>query len=427
MRLLFVHIAKTGGTSLRRLLQSMPATSSFDCLHHNLLLRFKKGEQVSREQVDPFFLSGYDVAVVTARHPLKRLRSCHRYFLAGGLNGRGKGYFPADEAVQKFLQERAATLDDCCHKLAEVAARIPHFQPACHWLDALPNPVADVVFTARQESMQRDIQRLCSLLDLPGPVDELDHRNRSVGAPDQSWQSTSRVHAERFYQSDFQRFGYSTSLPPVRQLIQYWNDSAPPSPVKALMQTVRDLHPDWGYQCFDRHRAADELGLLYGKDLKQAFLDIRIPAMQADVFRIAYLLRHGGVWIDAATVLHEPMERWTPFGHPLVLLKRKHQTGPEVATGFMCASPGHPLLGRAWDRIAAYLLMRSGTKVYRHFGPGILRDLIREQPQLGALVHVLDEQEVSPFLRFGSSSNVLSKEEHWSKRQDSESLYFSER
>ena len=426
MRLLFVHIAKTGGTSLRRLLRSIPATRSFDCLHHSHLLRFKNGEQVSRERVDPLFLSGYDVAVVTARHPLMRLRSCHRYFLAGGLNGRGKGYFPADAAVQQFLQSRATTLDDCCHKLPEVAARIPHFQPACHWLDVLPNPMADVVFTARQESMQRDMQRLCSLLELPAPVEELAYLNRSVNGPAQDFQPISRIYAERFYQSDFLRFGYSTSLPPVRQLIQYWNDLDPPSPVKALMQTVRDLHPDWEYQRFDRHRAADELGLLYGKDLKQAFLDIRLPAMQADVFRIAYLLRHGGVWIDAATVLYESIERWTPFGHPLVLLKRNHQMGSGVATGFMCASPGHPLLARAWDRIAAYLLKRSGTKVYRHFGPGILRDLIREQPQLGALVHVLAEHEVSPFLRFGSSSNVLSTEEHWSKRQDSESLYFSE-
>tara|TARA_B100000674_G_scaffold422514_1_gene374701 strand:+ start:612 stop:1895 length:1284 start_codon:yes stop_codon:yes gene_type:complete len=426
MRLLFVHIAKTGGTSLRRLLRSMPATSSFDCLHHNYLLRFEQGEQVSRERVDPFSLSRYDFAVVTVRHPLERLRSCHRYFLAGGLNGRGKGHFPGDAAVQDFLHERAPTLDDCCYKLHEIAARIPHFQPACHWLDVLPNPMADVVFTARQESMQRDAKRLCALLGIPAPVHELDHLNRSDGASDKAWQSNSLVQAERFYHLDFQRFGYSTSLPPVRRLIQYWNHSEPPSPVNALMQTVRDFHPHWDYQCFDRHRAAEELGWLYGKDLKQAFLDIRLPAMQADVFRIAYLLRHGGIWIDAATVLHEPIDSWMPFGHPLVLLKRKHQRHPEVATGFMWASPGHPLLARAWDRIAAYLLKRSGTKVYRHFGPGILRDLIREQPQLGAMVHVLAEQDVSRFLCFGSSSDVLSKEEHWSKRQDSESLYLSD-
>ena len=426
MRLLFVHIAKTGGTSLRRLLRSMQATSSFDCLHHNHLLRFKQGQQVSRDLADPYLLSGYDVAVVTARHPLARLRSCHRYFLAGGLNGRGKGHFPADEAVQQFLQERAATLDDCCHRLPEVAARIPHFQPACHWLDALPNPMADVVFTARQESMQSDLQRLWSLLDLPQAEGQLDHRNRSSSSSAQGWQRSSRELAERFYQLDFHRFGYSTSLLPARQLIQYWDQPRPPASVQALMNVIRDFHPDWDYQRFDRQRAAEELGLLYGKDLKQAFLEIRLPAMQADVFRIAYLLRHGGVWVDAATHVKEPLGRWLPMGHSLVLLRRQGQKYPEVATGLIYASAGHPLLARAWDRISAYLLHRSGTKVYRHFGPGILRDLMREQPQLASMAQVLPEQDVSNSITFGSSRAVLGREQHWSSRQEEESFYLSD-
>ena len=132
--------------------------------------------------------------------------------------------------------------------------------------------------------------------------------------------------------------------------------------------------------------------MLYGKDLKQAFLDIRLPAMQADVFRVAYLLRHGGVWVDAATHVKEPLGRWLPMGHSLVLLRRQGQKYPEVATGLIYASAGHPLLARAWDRISAYLLHRSGTKVYRHFGPGILRDLMREQPQLASMAQVLQNR-----------------------------------
>ena len=76
-KLLFVHIAKTGGTSLRRLLKTTSATSSFDCLHHNHLIRFRDGEQVDRARVDPRSLSCYDIAVLTVRHPLNRLRSCY--------------------------------------------------------------------------------------------------------------------------------------------------------------------------------------------------------------------------------------------------------------------------------------------------------------------------------------------------------------
>ena len=424
-RLLFVHIAKTGGTSLRRLLRTTPPTDSFDCLHHNHLLRFRDGQQVERLSVDPRSLTGYDIGVLTVRHPLTRLRSCYRYFLAGGLNGRGKGHFPGDEAVQRFLQEQAPTLDDCCRLLPQVASRIPHFQPACHWLEALPNPIADVVVTARQESLQRDLQLLWTLLELPSPICKLESRNRSIPAPVQVLKRSSRELAERFYLLDFQRFGYSTSLSPACSLIQYWDQPQPPASVQSLMHIVRDLHPDWDYRCFDRLQAAEELGLLYGKDLKQAFLDIRLPAMQADVFRMAYLLRHGGVWIDAATHLNEPVDSWLPMGHSLVLLRRQKQTYPQVATGFIYSSAGHPLIARAWDRISAYLLHRSGTKVYRHFGPGILRDLMLEQPQLASLVQVLPEQDVSKSITFGSSRSVLGREQHWSNRQQDESFYIS--
>ena len=425
-RLLLVHIAKTGGTSLRRLFRTTPETNSFDCLHHNFLLRFRDGKQVERLRVDPSCLTGYDIAVITARHPLDRLRSCYSYFSAGGLNGRGKGHFPGDEAVQSFLKELAPTLDDCCRFLPQVASRVPHFQPACHWLEALLNPIADVTVIIRQETMQRDLQRFWSTLRLPEPVEKLEHRNRSVPVSEHVWQRSSRDFAERFYQLDYHRFGYSSSMSSVRQLIQYWDQPDPPEPVKVIMQNVRDLHPDWEYQCFDRQRAADELGALYGNDLRQAFLDIRLPAMQADVFRIAYLLRHGGVWIDAVTRLYASVDRWLPMGHPLVLLRRQHQTHPEVATGFIFASAGHPLLARAWDRISAYLLMRSGTKVYRHFGPGILRDLMREQPQLASLVQILPEQDVAASICFGSSLRFVGRKQHWSNRQESESFYFSD-
>ena len=424
-RLLFVHIAKTGGMSLRRLLRTTPEANSFDCLHHNYLLRFRDGRQVERLPVDPSALTGYDVAVLTVRHPLQRLRSCYRYFLAGGLNGRGKGHFPADLEVQHFLQDRAPTLDQCCRVLPEVSARIPHFQPASHWLQALPNPMADTVITVRQESIQRDVRRLCSFLSIPPGSCELEHRNRSHPDSLPDMQRSSRELAERFYMLDFHRFGYSSSVLPARRLVQYWDNAHPPPSVQGLMNVVRDLHPDWDYQCFSRQLAADELGSIYGKDLKEAFLDIRFPAMQADVFRIAYLLRHGGVWVDAATLIRQPLKNWLPMAHPLVLLRRQHQIQPEVATGVLYASPGHPLLARAWVRIQAYLLMRSGKKVYRHFGPGILRDLFREQPQLASLVYVIPEQDISGCLRFGSSRSVVGSAQHWSSRQENESLYFS--
>ena len=143
--------------------------------------------------------------------------------------------------------------------------------------------------------------------------------------------------------------------------------------------------------------------------------------MQADVFRIAYLLRHDGVWVDAATHLKS---LWgVGYGPSLVLIRRQGQKYPEVA-GFIYASAGHPLLARAWDRISAYLLHRSGTKVYAILVQ-VLRDLMRE-PSLASLAQVLAEQDVFKSITFGSSRAVLGRAQHWSSRQETESFYFSD-
>ena len=73
--LLFVHIAKTGGTSLRRLLKAHEGITRFDCFHNGFLLRFENGCRVSRERAELSSLETYDAAVVAVRHPLARLQS----------------------------------------------------------------------------------------------------------------------------------------------------------------------------------------------------------------------------------------------------------------------------------------------------------------------------------------------------------------
>ena len=209
------------------------------------------------------------------------------------------------------------------------------------------------------------------------------------------------------------------------RLIQYWDQPDPPEAIAERMQGWRQQHPAWHHQRFDRVSAAAWVAEQYGSALEQAFLDIRLPAMQADVLRIAVLLAQGGLWIDAATTCHSPVEAWMDLKAPLLLLRKPHQEHPKVCTGLIHApAPGHPLLAAAWQSMAASLLARSGTKVYRCFGPGLLRDLLAS----GAWDHTLSVRPVAELhdhLHFGSSSKVLPADQHWSQRQQSESLYFS--
>jgi len=213
-QLLFVHLAKTGGTSVRRILKAS-AAGSFDCLHHHTFIRFRNGERVHRGRFNPKELKPYALAFLMVRHPVARLISCYRYFLAGGLNAQSQSMdrvFPADQAAQQFLEREAPNLEQCCSKLPEIAARLPHFQPMSHWLDALPNPLADRVFTGRQERFELDLQLLFDQLGVPFDAASLQRCNSSgppqLAAPDEGFSPEALERLSAFYAEDFRRFSY---------------------------------------------------------------------------------------------------------------------------------------------------------------------------------------------------------------------------
>tara|TARA_Y100001933_G_scaffold151047_1_gene149481 strand:+ start:619 stop:1287 length:669 start_codon:yes stop_codon:yes gene_type:complete len=212
-QLLFVHLAKTGGTSVRRILKSS-AANSFDCLHHHTFIRFRDGERVQRGRLDPNRIGSYTLAFLMVRHPLARLISCYRYFRAGGLNAQARdSVFPADQAAQQLLIRQAPSIEDCCHKLPEIAARIAHFQPMAFWLDRLPNPLADRVFTGRQERFDSDMQLLFDQLGVPLNPAWLQRSNSSgplqEASPEARLSAAALEQLQAFYAEDFRRFGYS--------------------------------------------------------------------------------------------------------------------------------------------------------------------------------------------------------------------------
>ena len=214
-QLLFVHLAKTGGTSVRRILKAS-AANSFDCLHHHTFIRFRDGERIQRGRLDPSRIGPYPLAFLMVRHPLTRLVSCYRYFRAGGLNAQaGDRVFPADKAAQQLLIRQAPSIEDCCNKLPEIATRIPHFQPMAFWLDRWPNPLADRVFTGRQERFDTDLQLLFDQLGVPLNPAWLQRSNSSGPLQAASPEARAGLSAaaleqlQAFYAEDFRRFGYN--------------------------------------------------------------------------------------------------------------------------------------------------------------------------------------------------------------------------
>jgi hypothetical protein len=211
----------------------------------------------------------------------------------------------------------------------------------------------------------------------------------------------------------------------VPEIIQYWDAGEPPGLMALRIGSWRAHNPDWGHRLCDRQGAAAFLAAVHGEEVAAAFLDIRLPAMQADVFRVAWVQHHGGLWVDAATHCLSPLRSWLDLSAPLVLLRKPRMTPQGAWNGFIWASaPQHPFLSSVWREIRAALLAREGTNTWHSFGPGLFKRVLAAG-EFGAEVRVLPLAELGERLQPGSSSSTLPKSEHWSLRQQRESLYFS--
>ena len=99
---------------------------------------------------------------------------------------------------------------------------------------------------------------------------------------------------------------------------------------------------------------------------------------------------------------------------------------PLVWNGLILArAPDHPFLTPVWSRIANTILTRSGDRVWHLLGPGLFRDVLGSGDHEDT-VRVLLTSDLTAHVRLGSSMGVLPREQHWSRRQLQESLYFSD-
>ena len=209
-------------------------------------------------------------------------------------------------------------------------------------------------------------------------------------------------------------------------IVQYWDSSTAPALIEERMCCWKFSHPGWDYRRFDRESASDWFLQAFGLSCQDAFLDVRIPAMQADIFRVAYLLVCGGAWVDVGTICKAPFANWLDLTSPLLLLRRSYQVHPEVCSAFIYAAlPDHPLLQMAWSKISSLLHIRGGRKLYQQFGPGVFRDLIATE-DYQSNIEIIPIDNLASFLTIGSSREAIPADQHWSIRKASESLYFSQ-
>ena len=83
-----------------------------------------------------------------------------------------------------------------------------------------------------------------------------------------------------------------------RRILQFWDQETIPADIQECMASWRAL-PDFEHVVFDDVRAREFISTECEARHLEAYDLCNHPAMKSDLFRLAYLYHHGGVYIDA--------------------------------------------------------------------------------------------------------------------------------
>lgn len=200
--------------------------------------------------------------------------------------------------------------------------------------------------------------------------------------------------------------------PGTPRLFQYWNTRERPPVVDALMQGwAKD--PAFAYSAATHDAAVAMIRERFDARTLAAFERARVPAMQADLYRLCALHAFGGIYIDA------DIEN---IGDNGFLLHRQgrgflfHRRGNLANDIMVVHEPGDPAIAFALDRALDNIESGAGANVWAMTGPGILTaEYNRRGPYdpLFAGFRFGDVVDVRQHVRFHWNLDYKSTEADW--------------
>lgn len=167
----------------------------------------------------------------------------------------------------------------------------------------------------------------------------------------------------------------ATALTIPRTIIQFWDTDVVPEEVRGLMEKTRAANPNYCHLLFSEEAARDYVRSSLGADCVPLFDVCPHAAAKADFFRAAYLMEHGGVYIDADEVSESSLsEHFDSSNFDLILVYTKASVSC-INNWFIAAAPHSAIVERAVENIVENLrnVIKYGlsTNVWLLTGPGV--------------------------------------------------------
>ena len=166
----------------------------------------------------------------------------------------------------------------------------------------------------------------------------------------------------------------SRHCPIPRRLAQYWDEDIP-ADVEKMCAGWRQKHSEFTYSRFSKTAARRYIAESGITGALTAFDRAIEPAMKADLFRLAYLYREGGWYVDADDRCMGSISDFRNASQSLLVYQEDFGT---IGNNFIGVAPAHPVLGYALAEAVKAVNRGDHDVVWLSTGPGLLtRSLAR--------------------------------------------------
>jgi hypothetical protein len=171
-----------------------------------------------------------------------------------------------------------------------------------------------------------------------------------------------------------------TALPDVRGkispgIMQYWDTPAVPPDVKTLIEGWTRQGSRYSHVLFNDDMARAYIADHYGKTITTAYDALPFVASKSDLFRLCWILREGGVYVDADEQAAGELNTLLPPEAGLVMNWTDAST-PCVNNWFIASRPHHPIIAYALNLALSHI---AGSKAHNIklsawilTGPGVI-------------------------------------------------------
>lgn len=146
-----------------------------------------------------------------------------------------------------------------------------------------------------------------------------------------------------------------TDVPPRRIMQSYFTRDLPRK-MQECVDELKRLNTGYEYVFFDDKDSEAYLENFYPPHVLEAYRKVRPGAYKCDLFRVAYLLREGGWYLDISKRPLVGFDDWLQPGVRFYSILDGGAMRPAVWQAVLGVTPKHPLLEQVLDHIVSNIL-----------------------------------------------------------------------